>query len=131
DDLDRLVFGLQLPGRAGAELLSAVPVPGAARHRHGRGMARRRRPRDGDLAGAFTRLHGRRDAGLVGDRVLIVECDLRVVLQLYRLAWPADDRHRACPANHLYPAVRQRTRDLGREPTPAEGATPRSAGTAL
>src|SRR5947209_14243853 len=41
----------------------------------------RRGPRDGDLAGAIARLHGRRDAGLVGDRVLVVECDLWAVLQ--------------------------------------------------
>jgi hypothetical protein len=131
DDLDRLVFGLQLPGRLGAELLSAVPLPGLAWHRHGRGMAGRRRPRDGDMAGAIARLHGRRDAGLVGDRVLVVECDLWAVLQLHRLAWPADDRHRACPADHLYPAIRQRTGDLGREPTSAEGAKPPSAGTTI
>src|SRR6202049_4596769 len=94
-------------------------------------MARRGRARDGDLAGAFARLHGRRDAGLVGDRVLDVERDLRAVLQLHRLAWLADDRHRACPADHLYPAIRQRTRDLAREPTPAEAAKPRSAGAAI
>src|SRR5580704_10180893 len=94
-------------------------------------MAGRRRPRDGDLADALARLHGRGDAGLVGDRVLVVECHLRAVLQLHRLAWPADDRHRACPADHLYPIIRQRTGDLGREPTSTEGAKPRSAGTAL
>src|SRR5438477_6825187 len=70
DDLDRLVFGLQFPGRPGAELLFAVPLPGAARHRHGRGVAGRRRPRDGDVADALARLYGRRDAGLVGDWVL-------------------------------------------------------------
>jgi hypothetical protein len=51
--------GLQLPGRLGAELLSAVPLPGAARRRDGRGMAGRRRPCDGDLAGAFARLHAK------------------------------------------------------------------------
>jgi hypothetical protein len=130
DDLDCLVFGLQFPGRPGAELFSALPLPGAARHRHGRGMARRRRPGDGDVADALARLYGRRDAGLVGDWVLVVECDLRTVLQLYRLAGPADDRHRACPVDHLYPAIRQRTRDLGREPTSAEGTKPRSAGAA-
>src|SRR6202035_1787372 len=109
-------------------LLSAVPLPGAARHRHGRGMAGRRRARDGDLADALARLYGRCDAGLVGDWVLVVECDLRTVLQLYRLAGPADDRHRACPVDYLYPAIRQRNRDLGREPTPAEGPKPRSTG---
>src|SRR5439155_24000031 len=87
-----------------------------------------RRARDGDMAGAIARLHGRRDAGLVGDRVLVVECDLWAVLQLHRLAWPADDRHRACPADHLYPVIRQRTGDLGREPTSTKGAKPRSAG---
>jgi hypothetical protein len=52
-------------------------------------------------------------------------------LQLHRLAWLADDRHRACPVDHLYPAIRQRTRDLGREPTSAEGTKPRSAGAAI
>src|SRR5438874_4519615 len=68
DDFDCLVFGLQLPGRPGAEFPSTVPVPGAARHWHrrGRGMASRRGPRDGDLAGAIARLHGRRAARLVG-----------------------------------------------------------------
>src|SRR5260370_33800929 len=90
DDLDRLVLGLQLPGRPGAELFPAVSVPGIARHRHGRGMAGRRRPRDGDLAGALARLHGRGDAGLGGDRLPDVECDLRAVLQLYRLGGALD-----------------------------------------
>src|SRR5438270_8734291 len=35
------------------------------------------------------------------------------------------------PADHLYPAIRQRTGDLGREPTSAEGAKPPSAGTTI
>ena len=59
DDLDRLVFGLQFPRRPGAELLFAVPLPRVARHRHGRRVAGRRRPGDGDLAGALARLYGR------------------------------------------------------------------------
>ena len=83
------------------------------------------------LAGALARLHGRGDAGLVGDRVPDVERDLRPVLQLYRLARPADDRHPAGPADHLDPAIRQGARGLGREPAPAEVAGPRSAGAAV
>src|SRR6202023_4365882 len=108
-----------------------VSVPRASRHRHGRGVAGRRRPRDGDLAGALARLHGRGDAGLVGDRVPDVERDLRVVLQLYRLAWPADDRDLARPPDHLDSSIRQGARDLGREPAPADIAEPRSAYSAI
>ncbi len=55
DDLDPVVFGLQLLRRLLADLRAPVPVPRAARHRHGRGMAGRRGARDGD--------HGRSDRG--------------------------------------------------------------------
>src|SRR5262252_1981605 len=34
-DFDRVVFHLQFPRRAGAELLPPVSVPGSPRHRHG------------------------------------------------------------------------------------------------
>ena len=46
-----------------------VPLPRAARHRHGRGMAGRRGAGDGILAGALARLHERHPAGLVGPRL--------------------------------------------------------------
>src|SRR5437660_12369768 len=62
-----------------------------------------------DLAGALARLHGRGDAGLVGHRLPDVERDLRAVLQLHRLARPADDRHLARPLDHLDSDIRQRT----------------------
>src|SRR6266851_1764782 len=93
----------------------------------GIGMAGRRRPRDGDLAGALARLYGRRDAGLVGHRLPDVERDLRAVLQLYRLARPLDDRDIARPPDHLDSALRQGAPDLGREPAPADIAGPRGA----
>jgi SHS family lactate transporter-like MFS transporter len=43
-------------------------------------MACRRRAGDGDLAGPLARLHGRGDAGLLGNRVFVVECALRALL---------------------------------------------------
>src|SRR5204863_7309691 len=102
-------------------------LPGTARHRHGCGMASRRRSRDGNLAGALARLHGCRYAGLVGDWLPDVQCDLRAVLQLHRLARSADDRHLARPPDHLDSDIRKRARDLGREPATADVARPRGA----
>src|SRR5215472_6130220 len=131
DDLDRVVFSLQFSGRSGAELLSLVFVPGAAWYRHGGRMACRRRAGDGDLAGPLARLYGRSDAGLVGDRVFVVERTLRSLLQLSRLARPADDRHPARPPDHLHPHLRQRAGGLGREPTPTDSAAPRNAHAAV
>src|SRR5438477_6505799 len=90
-------------------------------------MASRRRSRDGNLAGALARLHGCRYAGLVGDWLPDVQCDLRAVLQLHRLARSADDRHLARPPDHLDSDIRKRARDLGREPATADVARPRGA----
>src|SRR6516162_9947089 len=86
---------------------------------------------DGDLARALTRLHGCCHAGLVGDRVSVVQRALRLVLQRDRVAWPADDRHLAGLPGHLYPAVRQGARDLGRKSAPADIAETRSARAAV
>src|SRR3954464_108039 len=113
DGLDRVVLDLQLLGRLVAELFLIVPIPRPARHRHGSGMAGRGRPRDGELAGPLTRLHGCGDAGLMGDWVSAVEPDLRLVLRRDRLAWPADDRHIAGPSDHLDSSLRQGARGLG------------------
>src|SRR5690349_9813308 len=76
DDLDPVVFDLQLYRRLFADLLVSVPVPRPARHRHGGRMAGRRRPGDGILADTVARLYERRTARIVGARFSAVECGL-------------------------------------------------------
>ena len=66
DDLDRLVLRLQFLRRLLAELRVPVLLPRTAGHRHGRGVAGRRLARDGKLADPLARLHGGRDARLLG-----------------------------------------------------------------
>src|SRR6185437_8314244 len=65
DDLDPVVFGLQPVCRHRTDLLAAVPVPGAARHRHGRRVACRFGTRHGILADTLARPDERRAAGFL------------------------------------------------------------------
>src|SRR4029079_1669530 len=97
DDLDPLVFDLQLHRRIFTELLVSVPVSRAARHRHGRGMAGRCGARDGILADPLARLYERRAAGLVGSRLCAVERRLWPAFRRDRLAWPGVALARAPP----------------------------------
>jgi SHS family lactate transporter-like MFS transporter len=73
DDLDRLVFGVQLHCRVFSGFLVSIPVSRLARHRHGCGMALRRGAGDGNLADPLAWVHGRRAASLVGHRRPAVE----------------------------------------------------------
>src|SRR6516165_3529739 len=127
DDFDRVVFAQQLHRRVLADLMVFAAVPRAAGHRHGGRMAGRRGTRDGNLAGALTRLHERHSASLGQSRLSLVEHRLRSILRLYRLARHAVDRHPAGFRNHLRSHLRQRTRGLGREPTPPACRAPRDA----
>src|SRR3984957_8965145 len=79
DDLDRLVLGLQLLRRSGAELLVAVAVPHCLGHRHGRRMPRRCGVGDGNVAATLAWLHGLGATGLLGP-------------------WSAALQRRLCPA---------------------------------
>ena len=63
-----------------ADFHLSVPVPRTARHWHGRRMAGRWRTRDGDVAGTFARLYGRRPARLMGPWLYAVERGLWLVL---------------------------------------------------
>ena len=66
DDLDRLVLAVQFHRRLLAKFRVPVLLPRAARHRHGCGVAGRRLARAGAVADPLARLHGGRDAGIVG-----------------------------------------------------------------
>ncbi len=72
DDLDPGVFGVQLHRR----VLADTDVSGRLPHRawcvHGRGMARRRGPGDGELADPVPRVHEWGSAGILGDRLRVV-----------------------------------------------------------
>jgi Major Facilitator Superfamily len=81
----------------------------------GRRMAGRWRTRDGDVAGTFARLHGRRPARLMGTWLHAVERRLWLVLCLYRLARHAVDRRFARAFRFLCTQIRQGAADLAGE----------------
>jgi Arabinose efflux permease len=64
---------------------AALPVPCAARHRHGCGVARRRRARHGVVAGPLARPHERLAAGVVEYWLPAVEPRLRAALR--QIGW--------------------------------------------
>ena len=90
-----LYSALQLRRRLLADLRGAVLVPRPARPRHGRRMARRRRARDGILAGPLTRIHERHPARFLEPRLPVRQPGLRPAVQRHRLARHAVDRHPA------------------------------------
>src|SRR6516164_7288919 len=89
DDLDPVVFALQLYCGLLADFLVPVRVSRAARLRHGRRMAGRRGLGDGKLADPLARLHERGTARVLGHRLFAVERRLWAALHLDRLARPA------------------------------------------
>ena len=113
DDLDRLVLGLQLHRRLLPQLRLPVLLPRAcwasAWARSGRSAPRWR----WKVADPLARLHGGRDAGIMGAGWLAVGRCLRVALRLHRLARPAVDRRLAGVGNRLRSEVRQRTARSG------------------
>ena len=128
DDLDPRLFAVQLHRRLLADFLVPVPVPRAARLLHGGGMAGRRGLGYGAVADPLARLHERRIAGLVGDRLPAVERRLRPALHLDRLARLPVDRRSAGADGRLCSLFRQRAAGLGREPAAAARRKSRSAG---
>ena len=120
DDLDPVVFDLQLHRRLLADIWVSLSVSRAARHRHGRRMAGRRGARDGVLAGALPRVHERDAAGLVEPRVPFGQPDLWAGVQRNRLARVADDRGPSGPFGRLCALFRQGAAGLaGKPPAPA------------
>src|SRR5271165_1946801 len=91
DDLDRMVFRLQLHRRLFPDILVSVPVPRAPGHRHGGGMAGRRSLGDGAMADPIARFYGRDAASILGPWRGAVERRLRPSIRLDRLARPAYD----------------------------------------
>src|SRR5215469_13244927 len=81
DDLDLLVFDLQLHRRVFADFYVFVDLPYLARHRHGCGMAGRCGAGDGNLAATLARFHERRSARLVEHRLSALERDLWPLLR--------------------------------------------------
>ena len=130
DDLDRVVFSVQLHRRVFTDFLVPVSVPGVARHRHGGGMALRSRIGDGKLADPLARFYGRRPAILVGPRRPAVQRRLRPALYFDRLARPADDRRPAGVVDRLCPPLCQRAAGLGRKPPVAAPTAARGQGAA-
>src|SRR5262249_52309308 len=108
NDLDRLVFGLQLYRGLFSGILVSVSVPCTPRDRHGGGMASRRCPSNGAVADPLARLYGCGFASLVGARHDVVERGLRSVVRLDRLARPAVDWCSAGAVDHLCAVFRQR-----------------------
>src|SRR5689334_23050794 len=124
DDLDPVVFDLQLHRRLFADVRVPVFVPRVARHRHGCRMARRRGSRNGVLAGALPGLYERAAAGLVEPRVPLGQSDLWARVQCNRLAWVADDRGPSGPFGRLCTILCQRAAGLaGEPPAPARRET--------
>src|SRR5205085_2187860 len=112
DDLDLLVLDLQFHRRFFADFLVSAGVPYPARYRHGRGMAGRRGPGNGELADPFARLYERGAARLLEHRLSAVERALRTVLRLHRLAWLVVGRRPARPVDRVDPLLRQGTGGL-------------------
>ena len=116
DDLDPVVLDVQPVRRPLAELRAALPVPRAARHRHGCGVARRRRARHGVVAGPLARPHERRAAGVVEYRLPAVEPRLRTAVRQDRLARLADPRRSAGFGRRVDSHLRQGAEGVGGEP---------------
>src|SRR6516164_404381 len=131
DDLDPVVFALQLYCGLLADFLVPVRVPRAAWLRHGCRVAGRRSPCDGKLAYTLARLYERGTAGVVGHRVFAVERRLWAALHLDRLARPALAWHPAGADGGLCALFRQRAAGMGREPPAATRRKSRSADAAL
>ena len=131
DDLHPVVLALQLHRGLLADLHVPVPLPCAARHRDGRGMAGRCGAGDGILAGALARLHERRPAGLVGPGLRAVGAGLRLPLRGHRLARPVVDRHPAGAGGRVDPLLRQGAGSVGREQAAADREEGRGARAAV
>src|SRR6266446_5401536 len=105
----------------------SAAVPRAARFLHGCGVAGRGSALDGDVAAALPRVHGRDNAGLVGDRLSAIELDLRLVLHPHRLARHAVGRRPAGALGVLRAVLRQGAAGVGGEPQVAARRAPRGA----
>ena len=107
DDRDPRLFAVQFRRRPVADLHVPVRRPRHPRLLHGRGMAGRLRPGDGNLAAALARADRRHPAGILGHRLPDVLRHLRPVLQFDRLARHADGRRAAGAGGRLCALLRQ------------------------